>query len=74
MCVQYGYLTTVVNLKSAQVLMQGVIDTVADITIVGGTPFQKVASATRLKKKDFKPSDITPHTYHWQNGVRYSIR
>lgn len=55
--------------QCAQVMIQGVpvfgiIDTAADITIMGGTLFQKVASAARLKKNNFKPADITPHTYY----------
>ena len=41
----------------------GIIDTAADITIIGGTLFQKVANVVKLKKKNFKPPDITPHTY-----------
>ena len=46
----------------AEVLIQGVpatgvIDTGADITIIGGELFQKVAAAARLKKRDFKRAD-----------------
>ena len=54
--------------QCARVMIQGVpvvgiIDTTADITIIGGTSFRKVANVAKLKKKNFKPPDITPHTY-----------
>ncbi len=47
----------------------GIVDTGADICIMGadicimGAELFKVASAARLKKKDFKDPDKTPHTY-----------
>jgi len=41
----------------------GIVDTAADITIMGGKLFQKVTSVAKLKKKNFKPPGITPHTY-----------
>ena len=41
----------------------GVIDTGADITIMGGDLFNKVATAARLRKKDFKEPDRVPRTY-----------
>ena len=55
----------------AQVMVQGVpakdvIDTGAEITIVGGELFQKVASTNHLMKRDFKPPDKTPRTYNQQ--------
>ena len=40
-----------------------VIDTAADITIMGGKLFALVASSARLRKKDFKPPDRVPRTY-----------
>jgi len=54
--------------QSVRLLVQdvpaiGIIDTAADITIMGGKLFQKVASVAKLKKKNFKPPGITPHTY-----------
>ena len=54
--------------QSVRLLVQdvpaiGIVDTAADITIMGGKLFQKVASAAKLKKKNFKPSGITPRTY-----------
>ena len=41
----------------------GLVDTAADITIIRGELFKKVASVARLKKRDFRPADKTPHTY-----------
>ena len=41
----------------------GVVDTAADITIMGGKLFALVASSARLRKKNFKPPDKTPRTY-----------
>ena len=55
----------------ARVLIQGVpaeglIDSGAEITIMGKELFKKVASINRLKKKDFKPPDKVPRTYSRQ--------
>jgi hypothetical protein len=52
----------------ANVLIQGVpaygiIDSGADITIIDGTLYKKVATTVRLKKRDFKKPDKTPRTY-----------
>ena len=41
----------------------GIIDTAADIIIIGGTLFRRVGKVAKLKKKKFKPPDITLHTY-----------
>ena len=41
----------------------GIIDTAADITIVGGRLFKRIATIARLKKKDLKPPDKKPRTY-----------
>jgi len=41
----------------------GIIDTAADITIIGGQLFCKVASVVHLKKKHFKHADKTPRNY-----------
>ena len=51
----------------ARVLVQGVpafgiVDTAADITIIGGNLFRKVASMARLKK-NLKPADKIPRAY-----------
>ena len=42
---------------------EGVIDSGADITIMGGDLFKRVASVARLKKKNFKPADKVPRSY-----------
>lgn len=43
--------------------MLGVIDTAADVTIMGGEMFKKVAAVAKFHKKDFKPADKTPYNY-----------
>ena len=42
---------------------EGVIDSGADITIMGGDLFKRVASVARLKKKNFKPADKVQRSY-----------
>jgi hypothetical protein len=52
----------------------GVVDTAADITIMGGKLFALVASSARLRKKNFKPPDKTPMTgrrFIWMDGWRW---
>jgi len=54
--------------QCVRVLIQGVpaygiIDTAADITIIGGQLFRKVASVAHLKKKHLKHADKTPRNY-----------
>lgn len=44
----------------------GIIDSGADITIIGGTLFRKVATVARLRKRDFKKADKTPRAYDQQ--------
>ena len=41
----------------------GIKDTAADITIIGGRLFKKIATIARLKKKNLKPPDKKPRTY-----------
>ena len=41
----------------------GIVDTAADITIMGGSLFKKVASVARLRKRDFKSADKVPYGY-----------
>ena len=41
----------------------GVLDSGADITIMGGTLFRKVAAVARLKKRDLKRPDKTSRNY-----------
>ena len=54
----------------ARVDVQGVIDTAADVTIMGGKLFALVASSARHRKKDFKPPDRVPRTL---TTARFSI-
>ena len=43
--------------------VEGVIDSGADITIMGADLFKKVAAIAHLKKKQLKKSDKVPYTY-----------
>jgi len=52
-----------VGVEVQGVKARGVIDTGADISIMGGELFKRVAAVERLRKKDFKPPDKTPYTY-----------
>ena len=40
-----------------------IVDSAADITIMGGNAFEQVIAAAKLKKKDFNPLDQVPHNY-----------
>ena len=42
--------------------MLGVIGTAADVTIMEGETFKKVAAVAKLHKTDIKPADKTPYT------------
>ena len=44
----------------------GIIDSGADITIMGGPAFKQVAVVARLKKRDLKPPDKVPRNYDRQ--------
>ena len=46
--------------------IKGVVDSGADITIIGGEAFKQVAAVARLRKHDFKPPDKTLKTYNQQ--------
>ena len=52
-----------VNVEIQGVPTSGIIDTGANIMIMGGELFKKVATTARLRKKDFCKPDHTPHTY-----------
>ena len=41
----------------------GIVDSGADITIIGGEMFKKVAIVARLKKRNLRPADRTPYSY-----------
>ena len=49
-----------VPLQVEGVLAYGLIDTGADITIMGAQLFKKVAAVAKLRKKNFKPAGKTP--------------
>jgi len=55
-----------VGLVVGGVLMDGVVDSGSDITIIGKEMFKKVASVAKLRKKDFKSPDKQPRTYNLQ--------
>ena len=44
----------------------GIIDSGANITIMNGDLFKKLAAAAHLKKTDLKPADKSPHAYNRQ--------
>ena len=46
--------------------MFGILDTGADITIMGSALFKKVAAAAKLRKRDFKKPDRSPQGYDGQ--------
>ena len=46
--------------------MFGIVDSGADITIIGAELFKKDAAVAKLRKKDFKKSDKSPHGYDGQ--------
>ena len=52
-----------VRVVIAVVPVEGVVDTAADITIIGAEALKHIASVARLKQRDLKPVDKTPHTY-----------
>ena len=50
------------NVIVGGVPMLGVIDTAADVTMIGGEIFKKVAAVAKFCKRDFKPTDKTSTT------------
>ena len=58
-----GSHTQFVRVEVQGVPADGVVDTAADITIMGGKLFALVASAARLRKKNFRAPDKVPRTY-----------
>ena len=58
-----GSITQCVKVQIQGTPAYGLIDTGADITIIGGKLFKKVATVARLKKWNFKKADKTPQTY-----------
>ena len=58
-----GSVPKCVSLLTQGVAATGLIDSGADITIMGGELFKRVAVAAKLKKRDLYKSDKTPKTY-----------
>ena len=46
----------------AGVPVDGIVDTAADITIVGAETFKRIAAVAKLRKRDLKLADKTPCT------------
>ena len=57
------------NVTIQDVPAVGMMDTGADITIMGGELFKKVAAIARLRKRDFKEADKVPQAYNHQKFV-----
>ena len=45
------------------VLLQGVVDTGSDLTIMGKEAFRKVATVAKLRRRDFRPADKKAYSY-----------
>ena len=43
--------------------LDGVVDTGADITLIGAEAFKRIATVAKLHRRDFKRPDKTPRTY-----------
>jgi len=52
-----------VTVEVQGVPVDGVIDTGADITIMGGEVFKKIAAVAKLRKSHLKKADKTSHNY-----------
>ena len=58
-----GSITQCVKVQLQGVPVYGLIDSGADISIIGGSLFKKVATTARLKKRNFRKPDKVPRTY-----------
>ena len=58
-----GSCPQMVRVVIAGVPVEGVVDTAADITIIGAEVFKRIASVAKLRRRHLKPVDKTPHTY-----------
>ena len=66
-------LTALVDVQGVEA--RGIIDTGADITIMGPELFKKVAAVAHLKKSQLKQPDKTPYTYdHKPIQARWKAR
>ena len=48
------------------VLLQGVVDTGSDLTITSKEAFKKVATVSKLRKRDFHPTKKKAYSYDWK--------
>ena len=55
-----------VRVVVAGVPADGIVDTAADITIVGAEVFKRIAAVAKLRQRDPKPPDKTPRTYDYK--------
>ena len=62
-----GSVSQCVRLQIQGVPVFGIIDSGADITIMGGELFKKVAATAKLKKRDLKAPNKVPRTYDKQS-------
>ena len=58
-----GSITQCVKVQVQGVPAYGLIDSGADITIIGGNLSKKVAAVAKLRKRDFMKADKVPLTY-----------
>ena len=58
-----GSCSRCVTVEVQGVSVDGIIDTGADISIMGGEVFKKVAAVAKLRKSHLKKADKTPHNY-----------
>ena len=58
-----GSRSVCVPLQIEGVPVYGLVDTGADITIIGAQLFKKIAAVAMLKKRNFRTADKTPHGY-----------
>ena len=62
----HGSITQCVKVAVQGVSAYGLIDSGADISIMGGTLFKKISTVARLRRRDFIKPGKTPRTYDRQ--------
>ena len=62
----HGSITQCVKVAVQGVPAYGLIDSGADISIMGGTLFKKISTVARLRRRDFMKPGKTPRTYDRQ--------
>ena len=66
----HGSHTRCAKVSVQGVPVYGIVDSGADITIIGGSLFKRIATVAKLKKKQLKPPDKQPKTY---DGKPFSL-